>query len=471
MSTEMQNDQNTDPNNDQNMEQPASGAIMPQTSVTDDPFSWVYETESGKTPKRLRILKTEQTPPGPVFYASLLGAGILLASLIAGGVIGARSGSSHKDLFTNGDENPLLTEAASEGGFFVDIEPSSEALSDDEAPYELLTEAQTEEATEDETESESRLTPYLTQAKDIVSLLSGQQKLSQLFFVSPEALVNQTSPITNTVTQVGQASMDAYDAFPVSGLLLSAANQEENSYINQFIQSFNILSHTTVGTDLLIAAPDSELSAIGALSGSSVDDSNLREHYAINMVIASSGSATETPVLTDTDNSVDAVWVPGGFLDNYKEGDTSQLTSKSSTWAEYNKSHADFEKLCLMLPDGILPAEDPQKVLAAVRNVNSLTGRVLFSCPLSRKAMEEADTTLADAALNAFLAGCDQIVITWDSADDIMAAPSSGILEAREALENALRDGTITWTEINARLTRVTALKLLLADSGAASAQ
>ena len=434
-------------------EQPSAG------DGAGDPFSWLYDD----TQKNKRT-RADAAPIGPMGIACAIGAGFLLIAMIAGYCI-------H---LANREETPETALTAENTPVTLAIPDESESLSADEAPAAFVldipeTESEEIPVEEPDEEVESLLAPYMDRAATLVSSWSQEQKIGQLFLVTPEALVNKDTIVTESVTQVGEATTNAFAAVPAGGILISAQNQEAGSYIKQFVESFQNLSRSTNGCDLLIVCREEELTGIGVDLSPTIDDANLDEHYGIDLILAASDSVQDEGLLTDSNQHAEALWVPGGFLASYKDGENQKLTSMSSTWAEYNKSHSDLEKLCLMLPTGITKYENPEKVQESIREVALLKDRVVLSCPISKKSVEKEKTTIKEAVLGAFFCGSDQIVIVWEGEEnqDTTAPGSSGLNEAAEAIEDALRDGTITWTEIEKRLSRVVALKFMLADTSA----
>lgn len=83
----------------------------------------------------------------------------------------------------------------------------------------------------------------------IVANMTTQQKVDQLFIVSPEAVVGTSS----TITAAGSTTENALALDPVGGIIYSSANLEEASQIKSMLSNSQTYSNEAVGLPLFLA--------------------------------------------------------------------------------------------------------------------------------------------------------------------------------------------------------------------------
>lgn len=102
---------------------------------------------------------------------------------------------------------------------------------------------QTAAATEPQTSTERQ-----TEARDLLADMSTEEKVAQLFVITPEALVGY-----DEVTMAGEVTQQAYDAMPVGGIILMEPNLVFPEQLQEMTANLHSYSEQRIGVSVLIA--------------------------------------------------------------------------------------------------------------------------------------------------------------------------------------------------------------------------
>lgn len=149
------------------------------------------------------------------------------------------------------------------------VEPEREAPYEGQLPAQTEPEAQPDEQSPDDAADEQPVVSAAEQtAQRVLASMTTEEKLWQLFFVTPEAITN-----VETATKAGSATEKALEKYPVGGIVYFAKNLED------YEQAVNLLANTQSYSSIpLFLGVDEEggtVSRIGAndaLGGSFVAD-------------------------------------------------------------------------------------------------------------------------------------------------------------------------------------------------------
>lgn len=154
------------------------------------------------------------------------------------------------------DGKPYATAAPTE----ETTKPTEETLPIDEETTEAPTEAPTEEPTEEPTEPE--IDALTEQALALLAELTTEEKVAQLFIVTPETLTG----INTAVVRAGNATKEAFDDYPVGGIIYFADNLETPKQTQEMLENMQRFSSERMGVPLLLAV-DEEGGTVARISG------------------------------------------------------------------------------------------------------------------------------------------------------------------------------------------------------------
>ena len=125
-----------------------------------------------------------------------------------------------------------------------------------DAPTEESTEAPTEEPTEEPTED-----PLEAEILQKLETLTTEEKVAQLFFVTPEALTG----ITGAATVAGETTREAFSRCPVGGVLYMEQNLESPEQTRKMLTDMQQISRDRLGLPVFLAV-DEEGGTVARLS-------------------------------------------------------------------------------------------------------------------------------------------------------------------------------------------------------------
>lgn len=183
-----------------------------------------------------------------------------------------------------------------------------------ESLSEKITEMDTEASSLSarETEDASWISAFKEDAAKWIDGMTLEEKLNQLFIVTPQSLVQ-----TDTVTQVGETTRNCYEADPVGGILLGARNNgwTADTSLAAMHGRFDELSRQSCQVPILTFAFPSDLRDSNLLEMDQnwqplpVNDADLKENGI--SILAASDYTGENPIreleFTDTNGKTDAL--------------------------------------------------------------------------------------------------------------------------------------------------------------------
>ncbi|MCD7820533.1 MAG: hypothetical protein LUH07_16020 [Lachnospiraceae bacterium] len=179
--------------------------------------------------KRTRPLKKVDSLP--IIIGLSVGVVLLAVVLILVWAFVLRKGSDNKDGPSDGT---AVTETVEETG--TETETESETESDNESESESESESETEGESEAETEISAEVTA-------ILEGMTLEEKIDQLFLLTPVALVQANGADVSEVNTVGPTTTAAYEAIPLGGVVIGENNRGDDSQdIAVLIEDFRDLS-------------------------------------------------------------------------------------------------------------------------------------------------------------------------------------------------------------------------------------
>lgn len=265
--------------------------------------------------KEPAVKRTRRLKPN---YRAIIGCSagvVLVAAGVSGGFL--LHGLLNKPQ-TNGAE-ASVSEAVITEAITAQKAPLRESVTETESGQtESLSEKITEMDTEAsslsarETEDASWISAFEEDAAKWIDGMTLEEKLNQLFIVTPQSLVQ-----TDTVTQVGETTRNCYEADPVGGILLGARNNgwTADTSLAAMHGRFDELSRQSCQVPILTFAFPSDLRDSNLLEMDQswqplpVNDAVLKENGI--SILAASDYTGENPIreleFTDTNGKTDAL--------------------------------------------------------------------------------------------------------------------------------------------------------------------
>lgn len=387
-------------------------------------------------------------------------------------------------------------------GFFT--KDNEELASNTEVNVETETQIDTEVI---ETETEETIIDPLTQeAIAVVSSMTLEQKVAQMFIITPDALTG-----TNGATVVGNTTRQKYAQYPVGGLVYQKGNFQTREQTQAMLSAMETLSLETIALPIFLAVEEEGGSASVIASKSPIDVDNIDNMSTVgatgdNVKAYEAGQiignylydlgfnldfAPVADVLSNTGNDAmakrsfgsDASVVKDmvcGALDGLEEnniagvvkyfpgygctsGDGSNgAVSTDKTLEELKASELvpfqlaiDTRAEYIMVGHTAVPnvtgdstpsSLSEYMITQVLRNDMGFSG-VVITDAMNKKAITDSYDS-AEAAVTAIEAGADMILMPAD-----FQAAYNGVLEA-------VKNGTLTEERINTSLVRIVKAKL-----------
>lgn len=201
-------------------------------------------------------------------------AALIIAFVVAGLVFGI-------ERLLKRDKNEIP--AGNTGG------QNTETLEDTESEAE-------EKADVSATESETGIDPYLQQAAEIVSQMTIEERVAQMFVITPEALTGYSQ-----VTIAGDASESAYQQYPVGGLIYNTENLVDIEQTQNMLAKMQEFSANRIGLPLFLSVDE---------EGGSVARIASNDAYGVPVV----SDMSEIGATGDTQNAYNAGVTIGTYL-------------------------------------------------------------------------------------------------------------------------------------------------------------
>lgn len=117
----------------------------------------------------------------------------------------------------------------------------------------VLTEEPTEGSTEEKTETETPTEQQLSKQRmaELLSRMTTQEKVAQMFFITPELLTG-----TENVTAAGDATMAALDRYPVGGLVYFSKNLQTPEQTRDMLQGVQEYATQTQGLPIFLGVDE-----------------------------------------------------------------------------------------------------------------------------------------------------------------------------------------------------------------------
>lgn len=372
-----------------------------------------------------------------------------------------------------------------------------------------LVEEKNETVIVDETvkETETEVVPELSWAEEKLMEMTLEEKVAQLFIITPEALTG-----VGEVISAGETTKDSLWQYPVGGLIYFAGNIQDDSQVKEMIQNSQSYIMERSGIPLFISV-DEEGGEVARVAGQGVAGSTAVESmsevrteeraYEIGRTIGGYLSelgfnldyAPVADVLTNPENTVvrwrsfgnDALWVSQLVqreLDGMHEcgiyGVIKHFPGHGATSGDTHEGYAYVGKtLDEMLDNEMYPfvqaidqgaafimvghisapeiiGDDTPSSLSSVMITDILRGQlgydgIVITDALNMGAIQQ-NYSSGDAAVQALAAGCDLILMPAD------------FQQAYQAVLDAVREGVLSEERIDESVKRILSVKNTLLD-------
>ena len=216
----------------------------------------------------------------------LVGEVLLLIVVLVVGLVSGASGAI-KDL-TGDSENDIVINTENNwkpSGTEDDEQPSGTESKDDDYTWTVP---------ESYTDGQIKFSGTV---EDMLSNMNTEQKVAQLFAVTPETLTGY-----DQVTVFGNASKSAYDKYPVGALIYSVHNYQNNAQMKALVEGARTYSKDVYGRDLWTIMVEPEGTSLQVR----IDDAN---NYGMNLIL---GGTDDVETIKATNLASGAGVFPGG---------------------------------------------------------------------------------------------------------------------------------------------------------------
>lgn len=170
--------------------------------------------------------------------------------------------------------------------------PQSETQTETQPQTEAV--AETETQTEETEESGGR-----QQAQELLSLMTLEEKVAQLFMITPEALTG-----VEQVTAAGEATEEAYGQYPVGGIVYFEQNIASEEQLKEMLSNMKQISQSKSGVSAFLAVDEEGGSVARLANHESLDIENVGSMYQI-------GESKDAQKALEAGESI------GGYLKEY----------------------------------------------------------------------------------------------------------------------------------------------------------
>ena len=373
---------------------------------------------------------------------------------------------------------------------------------------QVVTTTETESETEtEETETEEPVIDPLTEeAIAVVSGMSLEQKVAQLFVITPDALTG-----VNGATVVGNTTKRVYAEYPVGGLIYKKNNFETKEQTRAMLSAMETLSLETVALPIFLGVDEEGGKASVIASKSPIDVDNLDDMSEVGATgdvtkayetgdiigtyLADLGFNVDfaqlADVLTNEENesvkdrsfgsdstvvSNMTISVLQGLEEHNVYGVVKHFPGYGSTAEDSNEGAVSTDKTleelkaCELVPfqnaidygtefvmvghisvpnvtGSMIPSSLSEYMISQVLRTDMGFNGVVITDAMNVKAITESYES-GEAAVTAILAGADMILMPED------------FKEAYDAVLEAVQNGTLTEERINTSLVRIVKAKL-----------
>jgi sulfur transfer complex TusBCD TusB component (DsrH family) len=294
-----------------------------------------------------------------------------------------------------------------------------------------------------------------SEIEKLISEMSLEQKIDQMFLITPLSLARTQDSDLESATVVGEATQTAYDTYHIGAFLVSSDNKNDDGDITELCSGLQKESAGKAQIPALIFVDETDLKELGYVSdgSTSIDDSTLSED-GIQVILTHSAQNTSLS-LQDRDGSITAFLAPDDFLKGYEDSTAGNYETKASTYL----SQISKDTALVVLTDGIYSIDDDltlETIRQQVRNSSEEETKgagyegLLISSPLT--SAEDTTIDVGEAGVRLLLAGCD-----------ILYCPED-FLTVRSAILDAVESNRIPEERIDESIIRILNFKQNLFD-------
>ena len=387
-------------------------------------------------------------------------------------------------------------------------EPTALVIGDEDKPSgddmgedEENSEDQTDEGNESEGEAET------DPVKEVLSAMSLEEKIAQLFIIVPESLVSGV----DVVTAAGDATKEAINNTPVGGVVYLSSNLKSPYQTKEMLENIQSYSRDRIGLPLFLCADEEggtvcriagnaafgvtdvgNMSAIGESQdtakayeagstigkymselGFNVDFAPVADvlSNSENQVIGRRSFGTDPELVADMAKSLADGLADQGIISVYKHfpGHGATAGDTHAGYAYTDKTYEELEQ-CELVPFAKGVEEGIPMIMAAHISLPQVTGDDV-PASLSKKIITEIlreklgyDGLVVTDALNmaavvSQYSSAEAAVKALDAGADLLLMPQN-FTEAYNGVINAVNDGRITEERIDESLVRIVKVKL-----------
>ena len=386
------------------------------------------------------------------------------------------------------------------------LKDKEEPVVDTQVTTETETQMQTETESEEPETEEPIIDPLTQEAIAVVAKMTLEQKIAQMFIVTPDSLTG-----TNGATVVGNTTKRVYAQYPVGGLVYEKGNFKTKEQTKEMLKAMETLSIETVALPIFLGVEEEGGKASVIASKSPIDVDNIKNMSEIgatgdNVKAYEAGQtignylydlgfnmnfAPVADVLSNTSNVAMAkrsfgsdsavvrdmvAGVSDGLAENNIIGVVKYFPGYASTGGDGSEGTVSTNKTLEELKASeLVPFQaaidrSAKFIMVGHVSVPSITGSELPSSlseymitQVLRTDMGFDGIVVTDAmnkkAITASYSSAEAAVTAIEAGADIILMPKN-FKEAYEGVLEAVRSGKIDESRINASLVRIVKAKL-----------
>lgn len=205
-----------------------------------------------------------------------------------------------------------------------------------------------------ETESEESIIDPLTQeAISVVAEMTLEQKVAQMFIVTPDGLTG-----TNGATIVGNTTKSVYAAYPVGGLIYEKDNFQTEEQTQAMLEAMESLSMDTIALPIFLGVEEEGGKASVVASKSPIDVDNIDNMSEI-------GVSGDTTIAYEAGQKIGNYLYDLGFNMNFAP--VADVLSNSNNSAMANRSFGSDSAVVGSMVSGVLDGLSENNIIAVVK--------------------------------------------------------------------------------------------------------
>lgn len=280
----------------------------------------------------------------------------------------------------------------------------------------IETEIETESVIIETEKEESIIDPLTQEAISVVAGMTLEQKVAQMFIVTPDGLTG-----TNGATIVGNTTKSVYAAYPVGGLIYEKDNFQTKEQTKAMLEAMESLSMDTIALPIFLGVEEEGGKASMIASKSPIDVDNIDNMSEI-------GVSGDTTIAYEAGQKIGNYLYDLGFNMNFAP--VADVLSNSDNSAMVNRSFGSDSAVAGSMVSGILDGLAENNIIGVVKyfpGYGSTSGDGTEGTVSTEKTLEELKMSELVPFQLAIDAGTDFVMVGHVSVPNITGSeiPSS----------------------------------------------